>query len=74
MALTANDLAKILNGVQKMIDLAVSELRTELKNEIRLLPTKEEFFSRMDETTGELKDARKIKTIHPQNRHSVAQA
>jgi hypothetical protein len=43
----------------------VSELIEEkLEEKIKLLPTKEEFFSRMDGLSGEVKDMREAQELH----------
>lgn len=62
MALTSSDIAKILNGTQQMIDYSVNLLKSELQEEISHLPTKDEFYNKMDEIMGELSAIRENTT------------
>jgi len=48
---------------QKDLDQIEKLTREIVKEEIKNLPTKEEFFSKMDEVMGELKDMREEETI-----------
>jgi len=48
---------------QKDLDQIEKLTREIVKEEIKSLPTKEEFFSKMDEVMGELKDMREEETI-----------
>lgn len=58
MALTAQDLNKIISATQKIVGYAVSELKEELSSQISHLPTKDEFFTMEDKVVGELKKTR----------------
>ena len=61
MILTKKDLAVIRHLVQVE---TVELIDQKIKERIGLLPTREEFFSKMDEIMGELKAIRQIVTIH----------
>jgi hypothetical protein len=61
---------KILNGVQKIINYSVKELKDELLEKISHLPTKEEFFATEDKVVGELqktRDEQAVLTYHVSN-------
>lgn len=56
MALTQNDLKKIKDTFSLVFDEKVHELGLVTKDDIKHLPTKEEFYSREDALMKELKD------------------
>ena len=50
--------------MHKIVHLEIDGAKKELRDEIRLLPTKEEFFSRMDKLSGEIKAMRDEHDLH----------
>lgn len=59
--LTLQDLLKIENIVDKKLD---EKLEQKFDEKLKFLPTKEEFFTRMDKLTVELKTAREAFELH----------
>lgn len=51
-------LSNVLDGVQKMFDHALGQFREEINEKISHLPTKDEFYGKMDWVMGELKSMR----------------
>src|SRR3989344_2099455 len=62
---TSIDIASLVNAM-KLVFPTKEEvvLKEAFEEKIRLLPTKEEFFSRMDKLSGEYKKIDKAETIH----------
>ncbi|MBU1327050.1 hypothetical protein KKB64_02020 [Patescibacteria group bacterium] len=56
-SLTESDIAKLINRM-KIVFPTIDEVCQIVQKEIKFLPTKEEFFSRMDKLSKEIQDAR----------------
>ena len=72
MALTTQDLKQIKNIVEEVVELKLEQkleekleqkLEEKLNDKLRLLPTRDEFLTKMDEVMGELKDTREEQTM-----------
>ncbi|MBI4058710.1 hypothetical protein HY404_00565 [Candidatus Microgenomates bacterium] len=59
MALTQNDLIKIQEIVQETVKVEVKQELDDINEKINHLPTKKEFYDKMDELIGDL-ETRKI--------------
>ena len=60
MSLTQKD----FNGIKNLIDVAINENdRLVTRNDIKHLPTKDEFYEKMDEVVGELKAVREEQAV-----------
>ncbi len=62
-SLTEADIAKLIIRM-KVVFPTPDEVRQIVQEEIKLLPTKEEFFKRMDELMGEVKAMRETQELH----------
>ena len=56
-----------LKSLKDLIEVTIDEKELVTKNDISHLPTKEEFFTKMDEVMGELKDIREEQTVQSQH-------
>jgi len=67
MAILGDDDLEAIKGLIKVtIDEAIEE-KSVTKDHIDLLPTKDEFFTKMDEVMGELKTIREEQTLQSQH-------
>ena len=58
MALTNDEMQAIREVVKISVDEAIDERELVTKDDLKYLPTKDEFYSKMDEVMGELKTIR----------------
>ena len=58
MALTDDEIRAIKEVVKISVDEAIDERELVTKDDLKYLPTKDEFYPRMDEVMGELKTIR----------------
>ena len=63
MALTNGDLKAIGNLVGVVLDEKIEEKGLVTKDDLKYLPTKEEFYSQTDKMMKELRDMREEKTV-----------
>ena len=70
MTLTNNDLKNI--GI--IFEQKFDELGVVTKDDIKHLPTKEEYYKREDKTMGKLEKIEVLEKIHPDNSHIHLQA
>lgn len=61
--LTPADLTTLINTM-KVVFPTRDEVREIVKEEIKFLPTKDEFFTRMDKLSGEIQKVRDEQTVH----------
>lgn len=79
LRLTEKDITTLINRMKsvfptrKELQIDIDTIKEELKNEIKFLPTKEEFFSRMDTLSGEVKAMREEQSIHSEQ-HQISTA
>lgn len=63
MAITDGDVKKITNAFSLVFDQKVKELELVTKDDIKHLPTKDEYYAREDKTMRELKEIREEITV-----------
>ena len=61
--LSSIDIASLINAM-KLVFATRDEVRTMMKEETKHLPTKDEFFTRMDKLSGEYKKIDEAETLH----------
>lgn len=68
--LMQSDITRLINTM-KVIFPTVDEIRKIVQEEIKFLPTKEEFFSRMDKLSGEIKATREEQVLHAEQHGKI---
>ena len=63
MALTNNDVSKIINAFSLILNKTIGHLKEEINAKISHLPTKEEYYKREDKMMKELKEIREEITV-----------
>lgn len=67
---TEKDITNLINrmkfvfATRKEIQFDIDTAKEELKNDIKLLPSREQFFRRMDKLSGEIKAKREAQDLH----------
>lgn len=61
---SSDDKNTIVGLVSGIVKVDIDALRKELKDEFKNLPTKDEFFSRMDELSAEIKKVWEEQIVH----------
>lgn len=62
--LTSDDKNTIVSLVSGIVKVDIDALRKELKDEFKNLPTKNEFFTRMDKLSAEIQKVRDEQIVH----------
>lgn len=65
--LDGNDLKAIKDLIEETVDEVIDRRELVTKRDIDHLPTKDEFYSKMDEVMGELKAIREEQTVQSQH-------
>lgn len=65
--LDGNDLKAIKDLIEETVEDVIEKKELVTKNDISHLPTKDEFYSKMDEAMGELKAIRDEQTVQSQH-------
>jgi len=69
-SLNESDIAKLINRM-KIVFPTVDEMPQIVQEEIKFLPTKEEFFSRMDKLSGEIEKVRQEQILHSDQHQEI---
>lgn len=69
-SLNESDIAKLINRM-KIVFPTIDEVSQIVQEEIKFLPTKEEFYSRMDKLSGEIEKVRQEQVLHSDQHQKI---